>query len=392
MKHQQLLKKYSKSLKTIKNQFSNFVQKLDNIKKALDTKNPQFEILLQDLNKFSKSIDKIDLFFDQVKKIVHAFETIKKWGNLANYPNELYNFRRELKKYGPSVFLWVERKFPHISEVQKLLGWRPPFLLIRNIEEIVNQYHEIILMVKSRYPQIYTKEFYYSRKFFKNEIKPINFATENYPIYKKVNTILMTETIGDVKKFMENLPELINVIEERGFLEVKKNHIPINIKNLSKKMEKTSKKVEKSFAKLNSDFEITANLLLNQIQAFDSFNLNVIKFLLRLSHILKRGNRNYNEKISLEKEYTPRWYLRKNLKNDILNGFSDLSRFLLKYMDQFEKFRHIRSHRTPKLKVSKNKKYFLIYNPVNDDFLRVHIEQTKKYVITFAFFIRALNL
>ena len=132
--------------------------------------------------------------------------------------------------------------------------------------------------------------------------------------------------------------------------------------------------------------------MLDQIQNFDSFNINFIKFLIRLKYIFETGNRNYKEHYSLKSEYTNRGKIREELTSKFFDEFRDFRMLLFKYLNQFKKLRHICSHRTPKPKLSKNNKYAIIYIPKKMNYMKLHIEKTKILVTTYAYFIRALDI
>ena len=201
----------------------------------------------------------------------------------------------------------------------------------------------------------------------------------------------MSDSLDDVKEFLDNLPELTKLIEEKGFLKIKNEDIPLKIRKLSSKMEKDTKVLDELITDIKSDSSFTVKILLEQIQNFDSFNINFIKFLMRLKHIFKTGNKNYRNYYSLKEEYSRRKYLREDLNDNFFDEFKDLRMFLLNYLEQFVKLRNICSHRTPKPKLSKNKKYALIHDPKKGEFIKIHIEKTKKLVMTYAYFIEALK-
>ncbi len=176
-----------------------------------------------------------------------------------------------------------------------------------------------------------------------------------------------------------------------GFFNIKRTDIPPKIEKLLKKMEKNSKIIKKKISDITSDSDFTVKVLLDQIQKFDSFNINFIKFLIRLKLLFETGKRNKKTIFSLKSEVTRRDILRDALNNNFFNEFEDLRRFLLNYLNQLKKLRNICSHRTPKHKFSKNKKYALIYNPIKNNLIGIHVEKTKKFVLTYAYFIEALG-
>ena len=173
----------------------------------------------------------------------------------------------------------------------------------------------------------------------------------------------MSDSLDDIKEFLDNLPELTKLRQEKGLFQIKNEDIPLKIRKLSSKMEKDNKVLDDLITDITLDSNFTIKILLDQIQNSDSFNINFIKFLIRLRHIFETGNKNYKNHYSLNDERSNRRYLREDLSNTFFDEFNDLRRFLLNYLYQFVKLRNICSHRIPKPKLSSNKKYALIYNP-----------------------------
>lgn len=328
-----------------------------------------------------------DLIKSKLKQFKKVVVFLRKFGDLSNYPEELHGFRDDLNKYGHGTFLWMEKKYPHISEIHYILDWESPVLRINNIDKIVNQYFNLLEKVKTFYPQLYEEEYHDTMSFFENEVRPINFIIE-YLSYKKLNNFLMSESLDDIKRFFDNLPELNNLILEKGLFQIEKEDIPPKFRNLSKKMEQDNTIADELISDISSDPHFTVKVLLDQIQNFDSFNINFIKFLIRLKHIFETGNRNYKEHYALKSEFTNR----RELKSKFFDEFRDFRRLLFNYLNQFKKLRHICSHRTPKPKLSKNNKYALIYIPKKMNYMKLHIEKTKILVMTYAYFIRALDI
>ena len=391
MNNKKDIKRVLQRFEEFKNKLSVVVPKLENIKNSFEEKNKEIKTLIEKLTVISNFISTPDLLITKLKQIEKIGVFFRKFGDLSNYPDELHEFRNDLNKFEPGMFLWMEKKYPHISEIHYILDWKSPVLRINNINKIVNQYFKLHEKVKAFYPQLYEEEYNDTVSFFKNEVRPINFIIE-YLSYKKLNNFLMSESLDDIKKFLDNLPELTKFIQEKRLFQIKKEDIPPKIRDLSKKMERDNTIADELISDISSDPHFIVKVLLDQIQNFDSFNINFIKFLIRLKHIFETGNRNYKKHYSLKSEFTDRGKIREELMIKFFDEFKDFRRFLLNYLNQFKKLRHICSHRTPKPKLSKNKKYALIYIPKKMNFMKLRIEKTKKLVLTYAYFIRALNI
>ena len=149
--------------------------RLENIKRSIEDKSKEIELLLEKLTIISDFLINRDLIKSKLKQFKKVVVFLRKFGDLSNYPEELHGFRDDLNKYGPGTFLWMEKKYPHISEIHYILDWKSPVLRINNIDKIINQYFKLLEKVKAFYPQLYEEEYHDTMSFFENEVRPINF-------------------------------------------------------------------------------------------------------------------------------------------------------------------------------------------------------------------------
>ena len=135
------------------------------------------------------------------------------------------------------------------------------------------------------------------------------------------------------------------------------------------------------------------------IKDIDSYNIQFVKFLLRLYHILTKNNRNFKANkncfflIAPKKyDYQTRNKLKRFLAMGLKRKFPQLSIFLLKCF-KYNKFRILDAHEIPdNIQISDDKQIVYIPQIGNKKDLEMNIELVETMINTCSFFIEALNI
>lgn len=367
------------------------------------------------MEKFTENLTKFKDFLETTNKI----QTFSK---ISEYPEESKEFKKDLQKFGLGIFLWCKESYPHITNIYEKIDFLPKILIIKDIRKAVEEYYQFIEMVKKKELSLSKMEINETEeKFFKITINPIKILVTKSHLWRKINE----ETITYTDMFIKTIPILESYIKELSIaikIETARYRVKSKrrtgkrrgklttdiIGNISKRFyKKCPPETVKSVEKLG-DFgsKITDNLnyikdhqkedfynLLELVKDLYEFNIDLVKFLLRLWHIYENSDRNYANNYKIDDEFPKMKSIFNHYLNEKLMKYCPiLCRILGGFFFAFMKYRHIESHSTPDLKISNDGTVIILPKKGKKFPEKIRIDHLQTQIKTYISFIEALRI
>jgi len=371
---------------------------------------------------------------------------------------QINQYKEDFKKYKTGVFLWANDEYPFIVKLIEIFlnsDIKSKIPVLTNMKNVVDEYYKFIEKVKQVNNELFEEELNETKElFFDKTIRPTNILKKKNPfigyVIEETTSVIDIITPQIKERFQKYLPSVSKNIE--SYTEELKPHLLKNVNILKSSLENKipleefKKILEKENLKLDKiieKFKIKSQEIANAIQKeneennqffgevsermenikilslkvlgnnqikliyayiilikdIDSYNIQFVKFLLRLYHILIKNNRDFKADkncfflISPKKfDFKTRENLKKFLAMSLRKKFPQLSNFLIKCF-KYNKFRRLDAHEIPDIiKISNDNEVAYIPQTGNKEDLKMNIELIKTMINTYSFFIEALNI
>lgn len=377
-------------------------------------------------------------------------------GNELKEQTNQYN--EDSKKYKTGVFLWWNNEYPFFVKLIEIFldsEIKSKIPVLSGMKSVVEEYFKFIERVKQINMKLFEEELNETKElFFDKTIKPINILKKKNPfinyVIEEITSSLDIITPQIKERFQKYLPSVTKNIESLAeelkpyflknvnilktslenktpFEEFKETIEKENLKfdKIIEKFKKKSQEIANAIQKENEEnklffdeftermekinaltFKVLGNNHIKLIYEYiilikdiDSFNIQFVKFLLRLYHILTKNNRNFKANKNCFFLIAPKKYdfqtrnkLKQFLAMELKGKFPQLSNFLLKCF-KYNKFRKLDAHEIPdNIQISNDKEIVYIPQTGNKKDLEMKIELVKTIINTYSFFIEALNI
>lgn len=329
----------------------------------------------------------INTFLPGMKKVVDEYFTLH--NDVKNRNSELYE--EELKESNELVFEktiqpmdLLVAKDPYIKKINRKFSGS-----LKTLKPQMQDYNDKLLSELTSYKEKIKEQSDTLSQMEDLDSKLKDLKSGKVSLSKLIESAAYLKKVGDQLKSISQ--DFQNIIKKpvKKIKELHKETLP-DLPKLNREFKSIIDDLKETY-KVNDPSWAHQRLLL--IKDVDSFHIHFTKFIARLLHILGHDNRDYakNKPQILPKKHHPgvRNKLKQILKLEMTHKYPKLSEYLLS-MFNYNKYRMIEAHEIPKIRLSNGIAYIPVSGTNNE--VEMNLEEIKKILNTYSYFIRALNL